>query len=199
MGAIAKIPVRMTVAEFLAWDARDGRLWQLVDGEPQAMAPASRTHGALQNELGSLIRNHLAERSSLCSVLANPGVVPRVQAEHNVRIPDLAVICSGYEAEEPVIADPVLIVEILSPSNEAETWANVWAYTTIPSVREIVVLRTVSIAADLLRRCPDGSWPRTPEAIEAGDLVLESIGFQTPLAALYRTTRLARRPGGRVG
>src|SRR5437660_7096580 len=140
MSAIAKIPVRMTVAEFLAWDARDGRLWQLVDGEPQAMAPASRTHGALQNELGSLIRNHLAERSSLCSVLANPGVVPRVQAEYNVRIPDLAVICSDYEAEEPVIADPALIVEILSPSNEAETWANVWADTTIPSVREIVVL-----------------------------------------------------------
>ncbi len=194
MGAIAKIPVRMTVAEFLVWDAGDGRLWQLVDGEPQAMAP-SRTHGALQNELGSLIRNHLAERSSLCSVLANPGVVPRVQAEHNVRIPDLAVICSEYESEEPVIADPVLIVEILSPSNEAETWANVWAYTTIPSVGEIVVLRTISTGADLLRRYADGSWPRTPEAIEAGELVLESIGFRAPLTALYRTTRLARRPG----
>jgi Putative restriction endonuclease len=100
MGAIAKIPVRMTVAEFLAWDAGDGRLWQLVDGEPQAMAPASRTHGAIQAELCRLVANHLAERSSLCSVLANPGVVPRVQAEHNVRIPDLAVICSDYEADE---------------------------------------------------------------------------------------------------
>ena len=86
MGTIAKIPVRMTVVEFLVWDAGDGRLWQLVDGEPQAMAPASRTHGALQNELGRLIANHLSERSSLCSVLANPGVVPRVQAEQNVRI-----------------------------------------------------------------------------------------------------------------
>src|ERR1700736_5876157 len=171
MDSIAKIPVRMTVAEFLAWDAGDGRLWQLVDGDPQAMAPPSRTHGALQNELGSLILNHLSERSSLCSVLANPGVVPRIQAEHNVRIPDLAVICSDYESEEPVIADPVLIVEILSPSNEAETWANVWAYTTIPSVREIVVLRTVSIGAELLRRREDGAWPRTPDAIEAGDLV----------------------------
>ena len=32
----------MTVAEFLAWDAGDGRLWQLVDGQPQAMAPAGR-------------------------------------------------------------------------------------------------------------------------------------------------------------
>jgi Uma2 family endonuclease len=171
MGAIAEIPVRMTVAEFLARDAGDGRLWQLVDGEPQAMAPASRTHGAIQAELCRLFANHLAERSSLCSVLANPGVVPRVQAEHNVRIPDLAVICSEYESEEPVIADPVLIVEILSPSNEAETSANVWAYTTIPSVREIVVLRAVSIGADLLRRRPDGFWPRTPEAIDAGDLL----------------------------
>jgi len=193
MGAIAKIPVRMTVAEFLVWDAGDGRPWQLVDGQPQAMAPGSRTHAAIQAELCSLIRNHLAERSSLCSVLANPGVVPRVQAEHNVRIPDLAGICSEYEAEEPVIADPVLIVEFLSPSNEAETWANVWAYTTIPSVREIVVLMTVSIGADLLRRRPDGFWPRTPEAIDAGELVLESIRFRAPLTALYRTTRLAGR------
>src|SRR4029077_8000099 len=140
MGAIAKIPVRMTVAEFLVWDARDGRLWQLVDGEPQAMAPASRTHGAIQAELCRLVADHLSARASLCRVLANPGIVPRVQAEHNVRIPDLAVICSDYEAEESVIADPALIVEILSPSNEAESWANVWAYTTIPSVREIVVL-----------------------------------------------------------
>jgi Uma2 family endonuclease len=199
MGAIAKIPVRMTVAEFLVWDAGDGRPWQLVDGEPQAMAPASRTHGAIQAELCRLIANHLSERSSLCSVLANPGVVPRVQAEHNVRIPDLAVICSEYESEEPVIADPVLIVEILSPSNEAETWANVWAYATIPSVREIVVLRTVSIGADLLRRRANGSWPRTPEVIEAGDLVLESIGYQAPLTALYRTTRLAGRSGAAGG
>jgi len=122
-----------------------------------------------------------------------PGVVPRVQADHNVRIPDLAVTCSDYESEEPVISDPVLIVEILSPSNEAETWANVWAYTTIPSIREIVVLKTVSIGAELLRRRADESWPRTPEAIEAGNLVLESIGFMVPLLALYRTMRLAGR------
>ena len=84
MSATAKVPVRMTVAEFFAWDAGDGHLWQLVDGEPQAMAPANRTHGAIQAELCSLIRNHLSERSSLCGVVVTPGVVPRVQADHNV-------------------------------------------------------------------------------------------------------------------
>jgi Uma2 family endonuclease len=193
MSALPKIPIRMTVAEFFAWNPPSAQLWQLVDGEPQAMAPANRTHGSIQVELARLIANHLSERHSPCAVVAAPGVIPRVQSETNVRIPDLAVTCSGYDAEESALADPVLLIEILSPSNQAETWANVWAYTTIPSVQEILVLKTASIAAELLRRNPDGSWPSQPLSIETGDLALESIGFRLPLAAAYRTTRLAAK------
>lgn len=154
MVAAAQVPVRMSVAEFLAWNPGDGQARQLVDGEPQAMAPASRTHGTLQGELGRLIGNHLASQATPCSLVVTSGVVPHVQASHNMRVPDLAVTCSDYAAEEAGLTDPVLIVEILSPGNQAETWANVWAYTTIPSVREILVLRTVSVGADLLRRRP---------------------------------------------
>jgi Uma2 family endonuclease len=191
MIALPKIPVRMTVGEFFVWDPPSAQLWQLVDGEPQAMAPANRTHGAIQNELGSLIRNHLAEKFSPCSVITTPGVIPRVQSDTNVRIPDLAVTCSSYDAEESVLTDPVLVIEILSPSNQAETWANVWAYTTIPSVQEILILKTVSVSADLLRRNQDGSWPSQPLSIETGELTLKSIDFSVPLASVYRTSRLA--------
>jgi Putative restriction endonuclease len=91
MSALPKIPVRMTVAEFLAWNPPSAKLWQLVDGDPQAMAPASITHGAIQSELSRLIANHLDERSSPCRVVTTPGVIPRVQSETNIRIPDLAV------------------------------------------------------------------------------------------------------------
>jgi Uma2 family endonuclease len=192
MVAALKIPVRMTVPEFLAWNPPGGQIWQLVDGEPQAMAPPNRTHGAIQSELGSLVRNHLAERSSPCSVIVTPGVIPHVQTDTNLRVPDLAVTCSSYEAEEAALTDPVLAIEILSPSNQAETWSNVWAYTTIPSVREILVVRTATIGAELLRRNPDGTWPKRPAIVEEGELVLDSIGLRTPLAAIYRTTRLAR-------
>lgn len=193
MSALPKLPFHMTVREFLAWDPPSPQRWQLVDGEPLAMAPANRTHGAIQNEIGSLIRNHFAERNSPCAVITTPGVIPRVQSETNFRIPDLAVACSGYDAEETALSDPVLLIEILSPSNQAETWANVWAYTTIPSVKEILILKTAAIGADLLRRNADGSWPNQPLAIDAGELMLESIDFRVPLAALYRTTRLAPR------
>jgi Uma2 family endonuclease len=142
----------MTVAEFLAWNAPGHGRWQLVDGEPVAMAPASRTHGALQNELGGVIRNHLAASGSACTVIAAPGIVPQVRAEDNFRIPDLAVTCTAYETEEYDVANPVLIVEIPSPSNRAETWQNVWSYTTIPSLQEILILSSTAVRASLLRR-----------------------------------------------
>jgi Uma2 family endonuclease len=190
----AKIPMSMTVAEFLEWDSGDEFRWRLVDGEPQAMAPAKRTRGAIQNELGRLIANHLERRGSTCSVVTAPGIIPNVLAKYNFRIPDLAVSCSLYETEESAVSDPVLIVEILSPSNQAATRSNVWTYTTIPSVQEILVLKTVAIGAELLRRLPDGSWPAEPAIVTAGELALDSIGFRVELAALYRTTRLARGP-----
>ena len=196
MSAFAKLPEPMSVHDFLAWIPSDGRMWQLVDGEPQAMAPPNRTHGTLQGELGSIIRNHLQDKDSPCTLVVTPGVVPFVQAAHNMRVPDLAVTCSDYDEEETGLTDPVLIVEILSPSNQTETWANMWAYTTIPSVREILVLRTTTVGADLLRRGLDGTWPREPEIVRKGDLLLDSIGLRTPLARLYRSPRLRRSLDG---
>jgi Uma2 family endonuclease len=190
MSSALKPPAEMTVAEFLAWDA-PGR-WQLVDGEPVAMAPTSRTHGALQIELGGVIRNHLATSGSPCTVIAAPGIVPQVRSNDNFRIPDLAVTCTPYETEEYDVANPVLVVEVLSPSNRTETWQNVWSYTTIPSLREILILSSTAIRADLLRRGSDGNWPAAATVIEAGDLILASIGLTVQLAELYRTTRLAR-------
>ena len=48
------MPPHMTVAEFLDWepDDRSGRLWQLRDGEPEMMAPASDRHGSIQTRAG---------------------------------------------------------------------------------------------------------------------------------------------------
>ena len=186
------LPTHMTVAEFLAWDPGDPICrWQLIDGEPVATAPGNETHGALQNELGALLRNHLLEQRSACRVLTEPGVVPRVRADHNYRVPDLGVTCAPPSLAQ-MIPEPVLQIEIRSPSNEAETRANIWADISIPSVVEILAVHSTRIEAELLRRGADGSWPEQPESLRRGaTLTLASIGFSVPLAALYRTTALA--------
>ena len=183
----------MTVTEFLAWDAGDaaGRVWQLVDGEPVAMAPGSETHAALQGEIGRVVGNHLLSAGGRCRLLSQPGIVPRVRSDRNFRIPDLAVTCAP-PGLGLMVADPVLLIEILSPSNEDQTRANIWAYTTIPSVREILAVHSTRIEAELLRRGADGQWPEQPDILAQGaTLRLESVGFAMPLAALYRTTALA--------
>ncbi len=191
MEAASHIPAVMDLQEFLAWDAPAGVPWQLLDGEPRAMAPASRTHGRIQARLIALIDAHLMARGGPCTVIDAPGVVPRVRADRNFRIPDLAVTCSTYDREESMLTDPVLLIEILSLGNQAETWTNVWAYTTIPSLQEILIVHSTAARAELLRRGPDGAWPDRATTIDSGTLDLASIAFRVDLASLYLGTRLA--------
>lgn len=187
MSATSRVRDPMTVEAFLAWAERAPGRWQLVDGSPQAMAPARPTHGAIQMELGRLIGNHLA--GTPCRAVGEAGVIPRVLGRSNVRVPDLAVTCTPDAEDERALAGPLLLAEILSPGNESATWANVSTYTTIPSVREILILRSDRIGAELLPRRADGEWPVAPETILVGYIGLETIGLTLTLPAIYATTR----------
>lgn len=189
---VLRKPDRMTVAQFHDWqpDRHADRRWQLVDGTPVCMAPASENHGCIQAEAAFLLTSHLRASRPGCRVVVAPGVVPRISARTNERVPDLGVTCTAPAGSHAMV-DPVLLVEILSPSNAAVTRDNVWAYTTIPSVAEILILETVAIGAEIFSRDADGAWPEASRVIgPQGDVILGSIGFCAPLRAFYRTTNL---------
>ncbi len=191
MSSVLTLPHRMTVAEFERWeppfDLQDRR-WELVDGEPVCMAPPSIDHGAIQSETGRLIANHLASARKGCRVIATPGVIPRIKSDANERVPDLGITCAPIRAGH-ALPDPLLLIEILSPSNEAKTRANVWAYTSIPTVSEVLLLSSTAIRAELLCREADGAWPEMPEIVTE-TLRLGSIGFEVTLRDLYLTSSL---------
>ncbi len=191
MGALPKVTTPMSVQEFLVWQEPWQGRWQLVDGEPVGMAPASPAHGAIQAELAKLISLGLEHRDQLCRVIIAPGVAPRVRSNVNLRIPDLGVFCGEFAPGQSALPEPTLVIEILSPSNEAQTWSNIWAYTTLPGLREIFVLRSDRIYAEVLRRASDGSWPTETETVTGGDIGLDSLKLRFPLAAAYRTSGLA--------
>lgn len=185
-------PAEMTVNEFLAWEG-DGtdRIFELVDGTLRAMAPASETHGAIQIQIGYLLRRHSIAKGLKCTVVGAGGVRPRVNANSNVRIPELAVTCTK-SADDRLVHEPVLAIEILSRSNKAKTWTNVWAYTTIPSILEILIVGSTKRDVKLLRRQADGTWPDAPEQIDIkAKLILECLGFAVPVKELYDGSRLA--------
>lgn len=188
-----RVPTRMTLDEFLVWNPGDPRgwTWQLIDGEPAAMAPGSHADAVIQSEVARLLGNHLVDQRSPCHVVTESGIVPRVGANRNYRVPDLGVTCAP-PSNDPMVPEPVVLIEILSPSNEADTRANIWAYTTVPSLREILAIRSTRVEAELLVRDADGTWPAEPEIIGPADAVrLASIAFSSPLSSVYRTTALA--------
>src|SRR5208283_2863474 len=57
MSALANAAATMTLQDFLAWEEPYEARWELVEGQPMAMAPTTRTHAAIQAELGRLIAN----------------------------------------------------------------------------------------------------------------------------------------------
>jgi hypothetical protein len=64
--------------------------------------------------------------------------------------------------------------------------------TTIPSVREVVVVYSTRVLAEILRRGPDGRWPEATEKIGREDeLRLDSIGFACPMRDVYAQTHPA--------
>lgn len=190
--AVPKSPPLMDVDEFLAWDGdgHQGKL-ELVDGVVRAMAPANPTHGTIQARLAYLLSRHLELQQSRCRVVSVAGIQPRVRKRYNLRIPDLLVTCSPDVRGDQILPDPLLLIEILSPGNSKRTWDNVWTYVSIPSVQEILVVHSVRIKAELLRKGADGAWPEEAEVIEAGGtLRLTSIGAEFALEEVYRGTYL---------
>ena len=200
MTAVRKLPPRpMTVAEFLDWDPGDGQSerWILRDGVPEMMSPASDRHSVIQARLAYLLIGHLERQGSSCWVGTAPGIVPAQRSDINMLSPDLGVTCEPVGRSHDM-AKPVALFEILSPSNHAETRANVRAFTTIPSLIEIVILHTSRIAAEMFRRHSDGTWSEQPEFLGPDDaLRLDSIGYEAPLRDAYRTAGIANEAEAR--
>lgn len=199
MNALAPQPPfrhRMTTADFLAWPGdENGRKFELVDGAVTPLSPASYVHSRIQSNVLVLLHTAIRDSGRLLYPTVEGVVVPRLGSGLNARVPDLVVTAAIAERGEQDVSDPILIVEVLSPGNQDRTRANLASYATLPTLQEIAVLHSTSMAAELYRRQPDGAWPCDPEYIAAdGRLSLTSAGLDCALAEAYHGTWLARRP-----
>lgn len=187
----------MTVEEFLDWPGDgSGRKFQLIDGEPRAMAPASMDHGVIQLKIGRAIDAHLEARGMPCRTATEGPVIPPLKSRKNARAPDVVVTCTPPSTSR--VADaPLLIVEVLSPSNEDESWDTIRSLAGLRSLQEILVVWSTRVEAEVYRRTAEGDWPTEPDTVGAGGTIrLSSIGLELPIADVYRMTLLAEAASG---
>ena len=186
----------MTLEEFFGWDGggHAGKL-ELVEGQIRAMAPASAAHGFIQSNISGMIRTQLRGTKSRCRVGTESPIVPPMHNRRNARAPDVSVTCAPV-SDSKVLEDPVVIVEIMSPGNEAETWESIRALADLPSLKEILVVLSTRVAADVYTRDESGCWPDEPVTTGAGGTVrLTCLDLDLSIAEVNEGTLLAAEAG----
>lgn len=189
---------RMTLAEFLGWDDGTDTRYELIDGVPVAMAPPAVAHGRLAARLTARIDAALAAHPG-CYVQSEAGIV-RPERQDTFYVADLAVSCTAAEAGDQITPEPVLIVEILSPTTTAEDLREkIPDYLRIPSVREVVALDSLRVFAQVMRRQGEHWITEIVQGREAV-LSLSSVGLSVAMSDLYDGIALSEtRPRARAG
>jgi Uma2 family endonuclease len=179
----------MSLEEFLAWEREQPERHEYAGGVIRMMTGGSLDHSTIASNLWTSLRDRL--RGSGCRAFRGDA---KVIANNSVRYPDLSVTCVSVRGNDDIVLEPVLVIEIVSPSTEREDRGRKkFDYFATPSVQQYALIEQDERRVDLYTRA-GREW--TNEII-AGDAVLKlsSISVEVSLGAIYEDTELdATRP-----
>jgi Uma2 family endonuclease len=171
---------RITVDEFLTWESGDDRRYELVAGEIVTMTPPNPIQGAIAIKAGRAIS---AKLKPPCQAISEAGIRLSWRNDTHYQA-DIAVTCAPLKRDDCAVPEPVVIIEVTSPSTVAHDKAvKLTDYRHIPSVQAILFIASEEKRVELWRRGTD-SW--TVMEFETGGIIpLDVIGFDIPVEALY--------------
>jgi Uma2 family endonuclease len=104
--------------------------------------------------------------------------------------PDAAVVSGQavhFEDKQDVLINPLLVVEVLSPSTKKHDKDNKFTmYRTLPSLREYVLVEQDQPRVTTFFRNDAGHWEDTDVVGREGIARLSSVAGEIPLARVYR-------------
>jgi Uma2 family endonuclease len=142
-----------TLEEFLAFDDGTDTSYQLFEGRIVAMNPPLRGHGTLVARLTAMVSR---QPKPPCEVVAEAGIIP-MNRRHSWYKADLIVTCTPGNYKDQFIAEPVLVVEVLSPTTSATDFnRKLPDYQQIPSMHDVLLVSSMERLIRHWRREADG-------------------------------------------
>ncbi|GJD93784.1 Uma2 family endonuclease [Methylobacterium iners] len=131
---------RMTVDEFLAWAEHQPGRYELVNGEVYAMSPQRARHARTKYVIQAALERAIRERGLPCRMLPD-GMTVRVDRSTAYE-PDALVYCGNpLDGEAIEVSEPVIVVEVLSPSTgNVDTGEKLAGYFRVASVVHYLVV-----------------------------------------------------------
>jgi Uma2 family endonuclease len=176
---------RMTIEEFLEWQAKQDENYELVDG--MVVVPAKMMTGASSRHDRAVVNIILSLGNRLRGRSCRPttdDIAVRIPAA-GLRRPDITIECGAPGPKDTTAADPRVVIEVLSPSTMGfDRIRKVEEYKTVDAIQVILNVDTEQPRVAIHRRVA-GVW--TFETVEGIDkvLALQEIAAELPLADVF--------------
>ncbi len=176
----------MTVVEFDVFlDGQDDpRLFELVDGAVVMMSNPTETHNQIAMNVGSPLKLAMDKRRCR-TYMADMRVQRSDRATETFKPrPDVIVRC-GPHTGKTFITDPLVIVEVLSPSTmDIDRSLKLEFYKSLPTMCHIAMVYQDQRRIEHYRRADTG-WERIVLQHPDDLLSFDHVAFHMPLSDVY--------------
>ncbi len=147
----------MSAEEFLNWEEKQPEKHEFILGEIFAMAGVTRQHATVAGNVFSSIMQHL--RGTPCRVYM-ADMKLKLDAADAFFYPDVFVTCSESDHQaERYMAEPRMIVEVLSESTEAyDRGEKFEKYRQFKVLAEYALINPIKRKAEIFRRDATDHW-----------------------------------------
>ena len=183
---------KMSVEEFLDFAESSEERYEYIDDEPIKMSGGKLNHFLIIANIMNAIANLLAERDF--DVLGS-GMLVRV-GEANLVAPDVSVV-SGEpetEADTRILLNPILVVEVTSPSSiDRDRVMKRDYYGDVSSIQAYLVVDQHRALVELYTRSEIG-WHLQRFSDLGDEAPLEALDCSLPLRDIYQRVEFEEAP-----
>jgi Uma2 family endonuclease len=176
----------MTTEQYLIFERQSETKHEYLSGEILAMAGASAAHNIITGNILASLHNQLRQQN--CTIFPSDMRLRLFQQNAYV-YPDIMVICGSIEfddAEQDTVLNPILIVEVLSPSTEQyDRGKKSQYYRMIPSLQEYLLIAQDELYIEHFIRYSEHQWLFSEATQDRRMLQLSSINCSLIIDDVY--------------
>jgi Uma2 family endonuclease len=177
----------MTESEYLTFSANSDIKYEFSGGQIYAMTGGSVNHGIITMNIGTQLNLQLNDRD--CRVTSSD-VRILVMSKHAYRYPDVTVFCGKPEyakGRTDTITNPILLVEVLSPSTALTDRNDKLAeYTQIESLQTYLLVSQQEARVEYYMRHQSNTWLYSVANGLDDMIALPSLSCTLALSKIYQ-------------
>lgn len=177
---------RYTFEEYLTLEEKAEFKSEYHNGEIYAMSGGTPVHSQVAGNIGAELRSALRDKNCI-SYTSDLKI--RIETANRAVYPDASVFCGDlvyYEDRKDVVTNPILVIEVLSPSTaDFDRKGKFILYAQLSTLQEYVLIDTEQPYVEIFKRQPNGKWLLSTYTKLTDIVEFESIDITVPMSEIY--------------